>query len=193
MKNLLENFLKTLKKTNSDLNFVKEENLKLLSDSLEDGIFWETVEEFKKCLEDNEVHYTYITLSDEIASKIMLKSLINAYISNITDNLNVLWKNDSEITDETRELNLSLLKTIGELLYNSNDLDESIEIQKSCRVGDLDTLIVSDKDIHNFVLYADQKQTNLDHFKSTLELIDRAVLKVFAELSEPVEESGMCS
>lgn len=193
MQNLLENFLKTLKKTNSDLNFVQEENLKLLSDSLEDGIFWETVEEFKKCLEDNEVHYTYITLSDEIASKIMLKSLINAYISNITDNLNVLWKNDSEITDETRELNLSLLKTIGELLYNSHDLDESIEIQKSCRVGDLDTLVVSDKDIHNFVLYADQKQTSLDHFKSTLELIDKAVLKVFAELSEPAEESTMCS
>ncbi len=193
MQNLLENFLKTLKKTNSDLNFVKEENLKRLSDSLEDGVFWETVEEFKKCLEDNEVHYTYITLSDEIASKIMLKSLINAYISNITDNLNVLWKNDSEITDETRELNLSLLKTIGELLYSSHDLDESIEIQKSCRVGDLDTLIVSDKDIHNFVLYADQKQTNLDRFKPTLELIDKAVLKVFTELSEPVEDSAMCS
>lgn len=123
----------------------------------------------------------------------MLKSLINAYISNITDNLNVLWKNDSEITDETRELNLSLLKTIGELLYSSHDLDESIEIQKSCRVGDLDTLIVSDKDIHNFVLYADQKQTNLDRFKPTLELIDKAVLKVFTELSEPVEDSAMCS
>lgn len=193
MENILHNFLEKLKEKNKDLKFIEEKNLRLVAESIDDGKFCETMDEFKKCLETNEVRYSFITLSDEIASKLMLKSIINSYINTISESLEILWKHDEEVSDESKRDNLLLLQSIGKILYESDDLEEAIELKKSCHVGILDTLIISDIFAQNFVMFADQNKTQLDKFKPTLEILDKAIVKVFLELSPETDDSQLCS